>query len=213
MNTLKQKEYKGAHDPSGFDAIVKEVFSPIYPVIASQIVQETQIFDGVCLDAGCGTGALGRAMARLCGLHVTFFDQSETMLEFAKSYAHDEAIMTRSNFVQGDIHDIPLETGSVDLVVSRGSSPFWDNQEQAYSEILRVLRKGGRAYIGGGFGNAELREQIVNTMLERNPDWNKRFKNRSQNAREALPQILNKLSPTWFEVINDESGFWTHICK
>jgi len=50
MNMLMQKEYRGARDPSGFDAIVREVFAPIYPVIASQIVQETQIFDGVCLD-------------------------------------------------------------------------------------------------------------------------------------------------------------------
>ncbi len=213
MNMLMQKEYKGARDPSGFDAIVREVFAPIYPVIASQIVQETQIFDGVCLDAGCGTGALGRAMARLCGLHVTFFDQSETMLEFAKSYAEEEAILQRSSFVQGDIHAIPLKTGSVDLVISRGSSPFWENHEKAYGEILRVLRKGGRAYIGGGFGNAELRERIVNQMLERNPDWNKGFKNRALKERDALPDMLKRLRPSWFEIINDESGFWAHICK
>jgi ubiquinone/menaquinone biosynthesis C-methylase UbiE len=213
MNTLKQKAHKGAHNPSGFDAIVREVFAPIYPVIASQIVQQTQITDGICLDAGCGTGALGRAMARQSGFHVTFFDQSETMLEYARSYAEAEAIAARSRFVQGDIHDIPLPSESVDLVISRGSSPFWDDWERAYGEILRVLRRGGRAYVGGGFGNAELRERIVSTMLEREPNWNERFKNRSRKTREALPEILENLRPSWFEIINDESGFWAHICK
>jgi ubiquinone/menaquinone biosynthesis C-methylase UbiE len=212
MNTLKQKSYRGANNPSGFDAIVREVFAPIYPVIASQIVQQTRIDKGVCLDAGCGTGALGRAIARQSGLHVTFFDQSETMLEYARNYAEEESIAARSRFVQGDIHDIPLPDESVDLVISRGSSPFWDDWGQAYGEILRVLRKGGRAYVGGGFGSAELREQIVTTMLEREPNWNKRFKNRSKE-REALPGILESLHPSWFEIINDESGFWAHIHK
>ncbi|UFS62587.1 class I SAM-dependent methyltransferase [Sulfurimonas sp. HSL-3221] len=213
MNATHSKKHKGAGDPSGFDAIVREVFAPIYPVIASQIIQQTQTTRGVCLDAGCGTGALGRAMARLSGCEVTFFDQSEKMLEFARGYADAEAITARSRFLQGDIHDIPLPSESVDLVISRGSSPFWDDQKRAYSEILRVLRRGGRAYVGGGFGSAELREQIVSTMLEREPNWEERFKHRSKAMRDALPQILERLQPASFEIINDESGFWAHICK
>ena len=213
MNVLKQKPHKGAHDPLGFDAIVREVFAPIYPVIASQIIQQTRMTRGVCLDAGCGTGALGRAMAQQSGCDVTFFDQSEKMLELARGYAEEEAITARSRFVQGDIHDIPLPSESVDLVVSRGSSPFWDDQKRAYGEILRVLRRGGRAYVGGGFGNAALREQIVSTMLEREPNWEERFKNRSRSMRNALPEILEALHPASFEIINDESGFWAHITK
>lgn len=35
MNMMMHNEHKGARDPSGFDAIVREVFAPIYPVIAS----------------------------------------------------------------------------------------------------------------------------------------------------------------------------------
>lgn len=176
-------------------------------------MQETQIFDGDCLDAGCGTGALGRAVAQISGVHVMFFDQSPHMLQLAQSYVYEERIAQRSRFLQGDIHHIPLASCSMDLVISRGSSPFWENQKQAYSEIVRVLRKGGRAFVGGGFGNAELRERIVNTMLERNPDWNKSFKERSVRMREALPDILKQTNPSWFEIINDESGFWAHICK
>ena len=213
MNALKQKVHKGARDPLGFDAIVREVFAPIYPVIASQIVQQTQIAGGACLDAGCGTGALGRAIAQLGEFHVTFFDQSEPMLELAQTYAETENIAARSSFVLGDIHAIPLPSESVDLVISRGSAFFWDDWERAYGEILRVLRKGGRAYIGGGFGTAALRHQITETMRKRSPDWEKRAKNRSQQKREELPEILEKLRPASFEIINDDSGSWAHICK
>jgi len=213
MNTSHAKPHRGAGDPAGFDAIVREVFAPIYPLIAEQIVARTAVTAGRCLDAGCGTGALGRAVARRTALHVTFFDQSEAMLSYAQRYADAEALGARSAFVRGDIHDTGIETGSVDLVVSRGSSLFWEDLEAAYGEILRILRPGGMAYIGGGFGSAALREQIVQTMQRRNPEWNSRFKDRARSERAALPAILNRLRPASFEIIDDESGYWALLCK
>jgi ubiquinone/menaquinone biosynthesis C-methylase UbiE len=208
-----KKHYKGGSNPQGFDKIVREVFAPIYPVIAEQIIEKTKITNGKCLDAGCGTGALGRSLARLTNMHITFFDQSDEMLEFAREYAKDEHIYNRSSFWQGDIHNIQIESNSIDLIISRGSSPFWDDWHQAYREILRVLKVGGKAYIGGGFGNAELREKIVQTMRENDPNWRKSFKDRLKPEREVLPMIFNSLRPSEFTIIDDESGFWVYITK
>ncbi|MDD2830244.1 MAG: class I SAM-dependent methyltransferase [Sulfuricurvum sp.] len=204
---------KGATNPKNFDRIVREVFAPIYPTIAEQIKERTKITQGKCLDAGCGTGALGRAMARISDLEILFFDQSDEMLSLARGYADDEKLGDRSTFLQGNIHAIGLEDESVELVISRGSSPFWEDWHKAYSEILRVLKSDGIAYIGGGFGNAELRDQIVKTMSENNPDWRNSFKDRIGPEREALPGILTTLNPTSFYIINDESGFWAVITK
>ncbi len=54
-----------------FDQIAREIFAPIYPVIAEQIVRKTGITAGQCLDVGCG-GYLGMALAKItepgCGL-------------------------------------------------------------------------------------------------------------------------------------------------
>lgn len=204
---------KGATNPQSFDQIVREVFAPIYPIIAEQIVTKTAIKSGKCLDAGCGTGALGRSIAKITNLDITFFDQSDEMLELAKGYANDENIGNRSTFLQGDIHSIPLKDESVDIVISRGSSPFWDDWHKAYSEIIRILKPGGMTYIGGGFGNAELREDIVKTMSQRNPNWRNSFKDRLEPERDALPSILASLNPMGYELVNDESGFWTIITK
>ena len=204
---------KGATNPQGFDQIVREVFAPIYPIIAEQIVAKTAIKSGKCLDAGCGTGALGRSIAKITNLDITFFDQSEEMLELAKGYANNENIGNRSTFLQGDIHDIPLKDESIDIVISRGSSPFWDDWHKAYSEIIRILKPGGMTYIGGGFGNAELREDIVKTMSQRNPNWRNSFKDRLKPERDALPSILASLNPIGYELVNDDSGFWTIITK
>lgn len=204
---------KSATNPQSFDRIVREVFAPIYPVIAAQIAAASNIVSGRCLDAGCGTGALGIALARITDMHITFFDQSEEMLNLASRYSESNGLDHRSTFLQGDIHAIPLPDEDVDLVISRGSSPFWDDWRQAYSEIIRILKPGGMAYIGGGFGNAELRDSIISKMSENNPDWRKSFQDRIKPEREALPEILKNLSPSSFRLIDDESGFWALIEK
>lgn len=213
MSEELKKEHKGGSNPQGFDRIVREVFAPIYPVIAQQIKQKTALSHGKCLDAGCGTGALGRAIAQITELHVTFFDQSDEMLSLAKGYAEEEEITHRSSFMRGDIHEIELEDDSIDLVISRGSSPFWDDWSKAYGEIVRVLKIGGHAYIGGGFGTKELREQITAQMSQEKPDWRDSFKDRVKAEREALPQILNTLNTAQHSIIDDESGWWVFITK
>jgi ubiquinone/menaquinone biosynthesis C-methylase UbiE len=135
------------------------------------------------------------------------------MMQLAMDYAKEESLILRSDFLVGDIHDLKLQENSIDLVISRGSSPFWVDWKQAYSEILRVLKVGGKAYIGGGFGTAELREHIVKTMNKNNPSWRNSFKDKVILEREALPNIMQSLAPHSFEIIDDDSGYWIYITK
>jgi ubiquinone/menaquinone biosynthesis C-methylase UbiE len=211
---MKEKKNKGGSDPQGFDRIVREVFAPIYPIIAEQIIQKTKLNQGKCLDAGCGTGALGRAMANLTDMEVLFFDQSNEMMELVQQYVKEEDLTPRSSYLVGDIHNIPCEDNMLDLVISRGSIPFWDDWEKAYTEIYRVLKKDGKAYIGGGFGNAKLRDEIKNKMSKRNPNWSKKpYKQNMENKRKELPQIMQSINPVFYEIIDDESGFWIYMSK
>jgi hypothetical protein len=78
---------------------------------------------------------------------------------------------------------------------------------------VRVLKIGGHAYIGGGFGTKELREQITAQMSQEKPDWRDSFKDRVKAEREALPQILNTLNTAQHTIIDDESGWWVFITK
>ena len=209
-----KKQDKNKTDSKEFDTIVKELFAPIYSVIAEQIIQKTKLKNGKCLDAGCGTGALGRALANLTNMEVLFFDKSEDMLELTQKYVNEENLSVRSSFLLGDIHNIPYEDNALDLIISRGSIPFWDDWSKAYEEIYRVLKKDGKAYIGCGFGNAKLRDDIVEKMSEKDPDWsNKPYRQTMENKRKDLPQIMQSIHPSSYEIIDDESGFWVYMSK
>ena len=50
-------------------------------------------------------------------------------------------------FVQADAARLPLLPESVDVVVSRSSFGYWHDHETVLSEILRVLKPGGVAYV------------------------------------------------------------------
>lgn len=58
----------------------------------------------------------------------------------------------------------PVVDASMDLWVSRGSVFFWKNLIWRFCECMQVLRPCCMAYIGSGFGNAHLKQEIVSRI-------------------------------------------------
>ena len=158
-------------DANKFDTIARGPFAPVYPLLASQILARSAITSGVCLDLGSGGGYLGLALAFRSRLRVCLLDESEDMKAIAERNIEELQLTSRVVAICGDVHNIPLKSGSVNLVVSRGSIYFWDDLAQVLREIWRVLAPGGQVCIGGGFGSKELREEIIRKMREKEPDW------------------------------------------
>lgn len=78
--------------------------------------------------------------------HVIGVDMTDEMLNKARSnagllgYGHVE-------FHKGLAEELPVEDGSVDLVISNGVINLVPDKSKTYQEIFRVLRPGGRVYI------------------------------------------------------------------
>lgn len=192
-----------------FDLIAREVFAPIYPVIAKQILEQTGIERGICVDIGCGGGYLGLSLARASALKVFLMDNDIEMLTIAKRNIQEQNLDQQVHILTGDVHSIPLETGSIQLAVSRGSLFFWDDPAQAFREIFRVLAPGGCAVIGGGFGNAELKKQIDRKMTARDPQWPEKTRQRiGTNAPEKYRQLLLQAEIHNFDIKQGEAGMW-----
>ncbi len=195
-----------------FDKIAREVFAPVYPVIAEQIKYKTGIIRGTCLDIGCGGGYLGIAMAGITELYVYLFDASQEMLKIAAGNIASRGLEQRIQTLPGDVHKIPLDDNSIDLVISRGSVFFWRDRQKAFQEIHRVLKPGGVAFIGGGFGTTALKEQITSVMEKRNNNWREKLKkNIGENAVEGFAETLRRTGISTFEIDRNEAGLWIII--
>lgn len=214
LNILSEGKLKMEINALEFDRIAREVFAPVYPVLAEQIIKRVGISKGRSLDIGCGGGYLGLALALISELEIVLFDESQDMLNLAQDYIHQNSLEGRVKTLLGDVHSIPLPDGSINLAVSRGSMFFWEDRVQAFQEIYRILAAGGMAMIGGGFGSVELLREIEEKMHKKDPEWKEK---RQQRVGKGMVELyraeLEQADISSFEVLQDEAGLWIIIQK
>jgi len=96
------------------------------------------------LDLGSGAGNdcfVARAMVGESG-YVAGIDFTDAMIERARENARKLGF-TNVDFIQGDIEDIPVRFGVVDVVISNCVLNLVPDKPKAFSEIFRVLKQGG----------------------------------------------------------------------
>lgn len=95
------------------------------------------------LDAGCGTGVYSAWLAEL-GLDVTGVDLDRAFLAAARQK------VPGARFVEADICSLPFEDGEFDLALVVTVLCFLgkDDRRRAASELVRVVRPGGRIVVG-----------------------------------------------------------------
>ncbi|BAK99058.1 putative methyltransferase [Oscillibacter valericigenes Sjm18-20] len=198
-----------------FDYVAQTILFPIYPVIAEDMLSYTGIRNGRMLDIGCGGGHMGLSVLKAAPeLRGILLDKNPEAACIADRRAAEWGLRDRTVVVVGDVQQLPLPDGSIDLAVSRGSLPFWENLEKAFSEILRVLAPGGMAYLGGGMGNKELAESVEKKMREFNPDWPCCVRRKSNGLGADDYRIALQKLGAEFEILEGErQGKWTVIFK
>lgn len=197
-----------------FEKIVKGAFAPIYPVIAKQIANQCQITSGKCIDVGCGSGPLAIMLSKITDLDIYALDASPKAITLLKEKIEKEGLSKRITPKLNDAESMPFDDEFADLIVSRGSMFFWNDITKVFKEIYRILKPNGMAYIGCGFGTAELFEEVKKKMEEIDPQWDENRKKRLESC-DALKvkTILEEAKIPIHEIINDDHGFWILIKK
>jgi len=100
------------------------------------------------LDIGSGAGMDLLLAARRVGPagHAIGVDMTDAMIERARKSAAD-AGLTQVEIRKGDATALPAADGSVDVVISNGVLNLVPEKEQAFAEILRILKPGGRLHL------------------------------------------------------------------
>jgi arsenite methyltransferase len=100
------------------------------------------------LDLGCGAGTDSLVAAQMVAPEgsVVGIDMTPEMLAKARASA---AEMGADNveFVEGEAEELPFDDGEFDVVISNGVIDLIPDKEAVFSEILRVLKPGGRVQI------------------------------------------------------------------
>ena len=100
------------------------------------------------LDIGCGAGMDLLLTARRAGPdgHAIGVDMTEAMIERARQSA-EAAGLRQIEIRQGDATALPIADGSIDVVSSNGVLNLVPEKDQAFGEIVRVLKPGGRLHL------------------------------------------------------------------
>ena len=105
---------------------------------------------GRAADLGFGGGIGLRVLLERVGAggHVDGVDVSETMLGAARRTFRDEISAGRLTLHPATMIDLPLDTASLDALITVNTIYFVEDLGRAFGEIARVLRPGATAVVG-----------------------------------------------------------------
>jgi len=194
-----------------FDRKVKECFAAAFPAVARQIIETCDTSAGICIEVGSGTALLSIELARQSAMTVYCLEKAPAMFHVGIRNIQKAGLMARIRPVAGDAHEIPFDDGFADLVVSRGSFHFWEDQARVLEEILRVLKKNGTGFVGGGFGHghspADLRRMtdLRDRSLGNGADC--------YRSPHKMEQALAAAGVKAYRLFHDETGLWVLFRK
>jgi SAM-dependent methyltransferase len=132
-----------------------------YPFVVADMLKFCKPTEGFWIDLGAGKGQVAIPLVEATGVPVTMVDPNAEALGEALRSARQKGLEDRLFAVVGVAERMPFLDNSVDLVVSRGAIFFFQDPVKGLQEVYRVLRPGGKAYLGGGAGSGYPKEAVA----------------------------------------------------
>ncbi|HCO93328.1 MAG TPA: hypothetical protein DIU00_05155 [Phycisphaerales bacterium] len=172
--------------------------APVYAPLAEQIVTDLNLREkeGVGIDLGSGPGTLILELCRHTRLHWINADINPHFFPYFYEQAQQRGFGHRVSAVFADACALPFRDNYADVIVSRGSFPFWQDKRRAFGEIYRVLKPGDVAYIGRGFS----RNLPVATAKKIRGKQGRKMKYDVDKAANELRQIMKVLQIKEWEI-------------
>lgn len=128
-----------------------DVFDPLRRATIGKAIEALDLPpDGRGLDVGCGIGLQDVQILQVLGEDASMvgLDNSEELLDIAKLAVKGAGLAGRTEFVAGDLYDLPFEDGAFDWSWSCDCVGYGtDAPAVALGQMARVVRPGGKVAI------------------------------------------------------------------
>lgn len=117
----------------------------------------------ICVDLGSGRGNDVIRMAEEVGEtgYVYGIDISEGMIAKAKANL-EKFEVTNAEILKAELEALPLETNTVNLIISNCTINHAENKPAVWSEVYRVLKQGGRFVVSDIYSTSPIADEYKN---------------------------------------------------
>lgn len=147
INLSRKASFEGIEDKDAVAAYDCISVWPQFRLLRRMIIRRLSSYrpSGVLADIGCGPGRLIILIAhRFPQIRIIGIDTSQEMIETARRGAVAVGILSRAEFREGDVGNLPMDKDSIDFAVSTLSLHHWSDPSLGLAEIHRVLKPGGQ---------------------------------------------------------------------
>jgi SAM-dependent methyltransferase len=184
------------------------LWTPVYPYLAEHLLAASGVTGGRLLELGPFAGGIAlHVLWRSEAFLATVLAEEEAPLRWVEERAAEGGYVSRLTTRRMPLDPLPEPSASFDLVALRGA--FFLLTPSLLREVARVLRPGGFAWVGGGYGPttpASVIAPIADRSRELNAALGKRRVTRGDAERLAAEAGLAGRS-----TVREEGGLWIEV--
>jgi len=189
---------------------VNELWLDIYPYLVSQVMELYGRDEGTMLELGPFAGGISIELARKYPrFDITIADERPEMLASFEAQIRRAGFENRITTRLSDLDKLFFTDGSFDLVVLRGAFFFLPGKPRLLEEVYRVLKTGGTAFVGGGYGR-QATPEAIEAIADESRILNDRL-GRQRLSIETLGDLVEKAGLASNTRIWEEGGVWLVI--
>ena len=190
---------------------IDRLWEPVYPYLAQHIQEFYGRQEGDVLEIGPFCGVLFSLLREKIGSSFCIATFPQGMSDFFREESRHQNVEDKIKIIESDPSLTGIEENRIDLILFRGAFFFPSLFQVNLPAIYRVLRKNGKAFIGGGFGKFTP-EQIIRDIGKRSRELNLRI-GKVEVTEDQLRQDIEKSHMKGKAEIISDGGLWVLMKK
>ncbi len=187
------------------------LWDPVYPFLTKQIKEIYSRLDGDVLEIGPFCGVIFSLIEQGIGDSFTIATFPKGMGDFFLEESRKRGLEKRIKIIETDSSLKEIDDRKIDLAIFRGALFFPSLFKLDFKAIDRILKPGGIALVGGGFGKYTP-DEVIKRIGERSRKLNFEIGKVEINEDQIYEKIRESNINVNFKIIR-EGGLWVFMKK